>query len=453
MGKTITHIIINTILFIILYVLSFPKVIFTETFDNNNTNEIKGKNSEKASSFFQIGLAYEKLDDIDEAIRFYQKALSIDFNMMDTRLRLGALYIKNKRFQKALEQYKIIADHGVDQYIISLFLFNLAVGLFQDKQYSQAEKHFKIVRSSRADKSIIRSSLKFLQALDRKKEEERWWKLSVRSTFQLDDNVKLEPEEISSGKKSNVAIVEVNGSVIPFRRKSWNIGGDYHFYKNFHFYGNEEGIDQFDLTAHDLKLKTVYNRNTNIFPFRFTLVYNYDISSLKTQKYSQFNLVGINVERMEHFENLTRFRYYFKSQEFFSDHQRDSGNHCLSFNHFILFGEGQRKVGLNITYSRNITEAVDFDYYGIMGGVDFYSPLIFNTNTGMGAEYNFKDFSKHPLKRRDNIFRYKIYFEKEVYTHFSINVQYKFIKNISDKDYRYQRNIISLIITYNLNYS
>ena len=75
-------------------------------------NRLTIQNPQKHYLFASMALAYEKISDYNSAIKYYTKALELDYNNMDYCYNLGVLFDENKEYDKALEMYSIVVKNN-----------------------------------------------------------------------------------------------------------------------------------------------------------------------------------------------------------------------------------------------------------------------------------------------------------------------------------------------------
>ena len=119
-----------------------------------------------------LGFLYSKKEDFSQAIQYYQRALKIDPDLLNTRSNLGEAYLKSKQLTKAEIEYKKVlkvTDYHVESHI-GLGEVYLAMGDEGESDlYSQAIKHFdkaiKISNEQEGSKILNKKELSGIQYL------------------------------------------------------------------------------------------------------------------------------------------------------------------------------------------------------------------------------------------------------------------------------------------------
>ena len=72
--------------------------------------------SDRKEAYNNIGVIYEDLEDIDEAINSYSKAIKIDNNYVDAQNNLGNIYCRQFKYSLALDLYENILLENPNEY-------------------------------------------------------------------------------------------------------------------------------------------------------------------------------------------------------------------------------------------------------------------------------------------------------------------------------------------------
>ena len=72
--------------------------------------------SNRKEAYNNIGVVYEELEDIDEAIKNYRKAIKIDKNYVDAQNNLGNIFRRQRRYSLALDLYDNILSNNPNEY-------------------------------------------------------------------------------------------------------------------------------------------------------------------------------------------------------------------------------------------------------------------------------------------------------------------------------------------------
>jgi tetratricopeptide (TPR) repeat protein len=135
-------------------------------------NKALEKDIESLETNQALGFLYSKKEDFSQAIQYYQRALKIDPDLLNTRSNLGEAYLKSTQLTKAEIEYKKVlkvTDYHVESHI-GLGEVYLAMGDEGESDlYSQAIKHFdkaiKISNEREGSKVLNKKELSGIQYL------------------------------------------------------------------------------------------------------------------------------------------------------------------------------------------------------------------------------------------------------------------------------------------------
>ena len=121
---------------------------------NDLIDKIK-KNSLYDKEFYNnCGLIKKLNSKINEAEKFFIKAMTIDYSYMPAILNLGELYLKEERAIDALNLYKVLINKKIESWEI---YYNFISILFLSKKYEESVKISKIAVGKYLDNKKIRA--------------------------------------------------------------------------------------------------------------------------------------------------------------------------------------------------------------------------------------------------------------------------------------------------------
>ena len=163
----------------------------------------------KKEAYNYIGVAYEELNDMDEAIKNYSKSINIDKQYIDPQLNLANIYINQRKYDLALDYDESILlinpdEHKANRnrnYIISklkeqeelLYQYNtffeksknktyldlLSYGLFEKKEYEKALFVYERLLSLYGENSLLMSNIgvAYIRLKNYKRAKEYFYKI------------------------------------------------------------------------------------------------------------------------------------------------------------------------------------------------------------------------------------------------------------------------------------
>jgi tetratricopeptide (TPR) repeat protein len=94
---------------------------------------------ESAAILNRIGIAYHQLSDLDNAAKYYSRAMKLDRNFTEAMNNLGTIYYTRKSYRKAINLYKKVLKIKPNS---ASTLANLGSAYFARKQYQLASEAY-----------------------------------------------------------------------------------------------------------------------------------------------------------------------------------------------------------------------------------------------------------------------------------------------------------------------
>jgi len=93
------------------YVISGDKCFFAGQYDKAVAEYEKVKNllAGEFSIYYRLGLAYEKMDDLDKALESFQKSFELNPNHLDTCLHLAIINSYKSDWNKSIQYFKEVS--------------------------------------------------------------------------------------------------------------------------------------------------------------------------------------------------------------------------------------------------------------------------------------------------------------------------------------------------------
>jgi tetratricopeptide (TPR) repeat protein len=98
------------------------------------------KDTKNPEPIFAIGSLYEQINDIENAILFYNKAIALDGSYVVVRSKLGMLYLNKNKMQEAYEQFKAALKWNRNSYEAN---FGMAKLLEKEGKTSEAQTYIR----------------------------------------------------------------------------------------------------------------------------------------------------------------------------------------------------------------------------------------------------------------------------------------------------------------------
>ncbi|MGQ0794174.1 MAG: tetratricopeptide repeat protein [Deltaproteobacteria bacterium] len=444
------------------------------------------ENPQSAVAHHALGLSLYKMERDLESIKYLERAKSLDPNIMDINLDLGAVYLKTgdlamaeaefteavtRNPKSGLAQYNLgYTQYQLGKYQASAASLDKAAGLdsevllpskfykgashYQIAEYQTAKTDFETVRTLQPETSFAKASIDYLAAIERL--TKKYYGL-VSVGAQFDDNVSLEPNDVEITDQSDVRGVFIaNLGFKPYLKPDAVIGLDYKTYFSFH-----NDLDEFNIQDHRFgvygeKRVTLAEKLVS-----FRLDYAYDVvlidGSPASDLFSQYHLVSPKITVKWSNITSTDLSYQLRFDDFEDFPERDAVNNAVVLAQTFLLRDGKLLIRPGVKFEINSADDIagrrNFDYYAPGVFVEGFLLLPYDLVVFSDASYSREDYHNDPFERVDNELRFRVVVSKKVYKNLSVDFGYQHISNLSDSDvpagepFDYSRNVVSATLS------
>ncbi len=455
---------------------------------------------EDANAQFYLGLTQSRLGEFAEAIPHFEKALQLDPSLQYVHYNLGFAYFQEERYPEALEQFQraeqFDPQNAAVQFYQGYILHQLkryretlppleralqldpalalsaqyyrGLALFELDRDTPAREAFEAARAADPQSTIGQNAQRYLEALKVRQRERRLWEVEANTSLQYDDNVILEPNDISiSHQADGRTVFGLAGRVFAVRTPLWHVGAEYDFFQSLHF-----TLHHFDIRGHTFGL---FGR-MKLEPVTLRLVTNYTITALDNARFSEaftlqpsatipqtkalFALVSVPYRRENFFHDVA-------PGQLASVRSRDGWNVRPGFDQFWLFQQrAYARVGYH--YETQRSEGSDWDYNGHEVSLGVQTPLWAGLTLDVNGTYNrfnyqhINSFSccvddanelgilnaRDAQRRIDNRFTAGIALSRDVGPYLTLLASFVHVSNQSNiAFFDYRRNIVTLAVS------
>ena len=186
--------------------------------------------------FFDLSAIYLQKNDEQNALKMLEQAYTLDPGRAE--LEMGSIYLKQKQFDKASENFERAALKKPELKADAATL--QAVALLQLNQISEAKRLLVQVLEMDFTPDKIAAAQQLIYSINEAEKADKPWQLTATLGFQYDSNVFLNPLEsigvssLPSGVRNNedgLSIFSLTGRYRFLKKDSWSFWGAYNHYQ------------------------------------------------------------------------------------------------------------------------------------------------------------------------------------------------------------------------------
>ena len=378
-----------------------------------------------ADGHFYLGLTQTRLGDFSTAITQLEKALQLDNSLEYIPYHLGFAYFQEERYAEALPQFQRAGifdpKNAANQYYTGVSLYQLkryddalqpfervaqldptlaisaqyyrGLTLFELERDTQAREAFEAARAADPDSAIGRNAQQYLETLKSRERERRIWQVEGNVSVQFDDNVILEPNEISISRRADGRVLlGATGRVTPWRTPIWQLGAEYNLYQSVHF-----TLHDFDIRTHVFGVSGRYK----LAPVTLRATASYVHTSLDNSRFSEALTFQPSATLQESPTLFTTFALPYRIEDYFGDvapgqdravRRRDGWNLRPGFDQYWLFNQKRSYARLGYKFEVQQSKGSDWDYYAHEISLGLQTPLWAGLTLDVNGSYNRYDY-------------------------------------------------------------
>lgn len=414
---------------------------------------------------FDLGTVAYHLGHYDEALKELLLSESsgsqTDTRQAMTQYYLGLTFHKLERFREAAPRFLRTAALSPGLAVNARYFAGVA--FYRQGILDEAKDAFDEVIQTAPGSSLVSSSRRFLEGIERARPQTKRWAIAASLGAQYDSNVLLWPEDAPlpeevSDETDLRWVGTVQGSLKIVEAARWDGTARYSFYESRH-----QDLDRFDVQNHDLGLILVHRPSPR--PYRFEFSYHVSDAWVDQENYLQTQMAGATVDISKNQVYLMQVEYRYQNKNFLrsdafpGNEDRTGINHAVGFHHTYFFSKQNGNLHGGYTYDQESTRGEDWDYQGyrlnlglllpssVIGG--WMQPVL-ESEVGTRLYKNPNSLSdKTPLEEReDRIQVHALTLSRSFTSWLSGSVQYLYNINASNIEvYDYDRQITSVSVT------
>lgn len=382
---------------------------------------------QNADAQFYLGLTLTRLGDYESAIPALEKALQLDAGKQYVHYHLGLAYFQARRYQEAITQLQLAAQYDpqkaatqfylgqsfyllqrhtqappyfqraleLDPTLTSRAQYYQGLAFYGAEQDTQAQTAFQAVLRSAPGTDFASQAQRYLEAIEQRASTQRLLQVQGSLSFEYDDNVILEPNEIEiSNQADGRAVINVVGRLTPLRTPQWRLGVDYTLFQSLHF-----DLTEFDIQSHTVGLFTQYKLN----PVTLHTAVHYNYTFLDNTRFTESISVQPSAIIQESESLLTIVSVRYRNSNFFDRipppqdpevRDRDGWAVRAGVHQYLLFNQQRGAIRGGYHYEANRTEGSDWEYdsHEISLGLQYYLGAKLTLN--LEGSYTFYDYPR-----------------------------------------------------------
>jgi tetratricopeptide (TPR) repeat protein len=455
-----------------------------ENYEEAISNLLKARKEAPSSSraAYFLGIAYKQTQDFEKAASNLTDAVTLQPGVKEAALDLGEVYYHLGRNEESLKKLILAEELGVKpahtSFLKGLVLMKLdrndeAFDAFKkakklDPSMTQAANYhigIVLVRQGKGleagemfretivvdpNSDLAQFAKQYIDALTRKPEEVKPFKLSLGASYQYDDNVILKPSDQTvagdiSGEDDSRYVATLRGEYAPLSSGPFSVKTQYSVY-----YSDYQKLGSYDVMSHTFAIVPGYATAESM----WNLLLSYNYTWVDDDGYMQTGTVSPSYTFMPMPDNLAQFSLRYQKKElikapFMADEDRDAQEYAASAGWFIFFAKNRGFVNLRYEYNKEETDGVNWTYTGNKGNLNIVMPLNDEFKLSASGEAYYQDFeninTNFLKKREDKTYTTSAMLSYEFRKNWEVQLQYAHIKaNSNIAVYDYEKNVTSV---------
>jgi tetratricopeptide (TPR) repeat protein len=374
---------------------------------------------------YDLGVTSFRAEQYPKALSYFMQAEKAQPERAMVYFYQGYLHYLTKDFDRVAQPLNK-AEH-LDPSLAQTCQFYRAMSFMKSNKYGEAEREFQAAIATAPDTELAEAAQSLMARVGALKKAEKRWSITPSISFQFDDNVVLEPDELPTGvvvsdeddyRTDDVIRNEVNFNLV--RRGTW---GEKPATLGFDANYSHTHLDQRSY------LDTIHFRTT----------------------------LGLTLNKNNFFQGQWRIQnkdFHFSIPAGFnsSEVDRDGVNNMVGFSHFWFHHNNTRYFRWGFFYDHDSTSGSDWDYNGYRFMAGYFLPMGKKVKLNLDGEYYYQDYKNedgiYVRERSDREFTWSVSLSRDFRSNLNLAFEYLGREHNSNIDaYEYDRNVFMLTLT------
>jgi tetratricopeptide (TPR) repeat protein len=406
-----------------------------------------------------IGALIELIDclyqegELEEALKWVAEAEKEGLRPAQVAFLKGLILLRQDNNQEAIDAFTQAKQ--LDKSIEQQCDYQIGIAHLKAKEFDYAQESFNQVIALEPLSSIANYANEYLDAIARRGEAMRTWKLSAGMAWQYDDNVVLMPNDSSlageiSDKGDSRLAYNANLEYNHKFSESFNVKSQYLFY-----YAKQNDLGFYDTMSNSILVQPNINFKRSLLSFPTTYTHTLvDDRSYLTNPATNC-IYNFMLSDMQMGQVFMKYSYRdFLWTPITQDENRDGNDLGGGLGWYLFFAKRKGFVNLRYEANKDWAKGNNWEYTGNRISSTVLVPLTDKLKFMILGNVFFQNFSNthsvYNLKRKDTVYTLSPLITYEFHKDWEIQAQYTYIKDDSNIGvYSYNRNISSIGLQFN----
>lgn len=411
------------------------------------TPKIKGALIELIDCLYQLGR-------LDEAKQYIAEAEREGIRPAQTAFLKGLTLLKDGKDDEAINSFKNAKE--LDKSMTQACDYQIGLAYVKINKYGDAVRVFKELVLVDPNTSMANFANEYMDAVQRKEEAAKPFKISAGAFWQYDDNVVLLPSDSSVASnisdKADSRQVYTGSAEYNYRPNDrLELKGQYFFY-----YAKQTDLGFYDTLSNTFVLQPSINFKNSL--LTFPTAYNHTLVNDKAylsnpSTAAVYNFMVGNSNMGQAFLRYQFLDYLWETT--LNDENRTGNNFGGGIGWYFFFAKNKGFLNLRYGLDKDWTRGTNWEYIGNRASVSLLVPgsiahkALDKFNITLSGDFYAQNFSKSHsffhVYRRDNIYTLSALAAYKFYKDSEVQLQYTHVDDASNISiYKYNRNIYSV---------
>lgn len=402
--------------------------------------KIKGALLELIDCLYQLGK-------LEEAKEWIAQAKSDGIRPAQVAFLEGLVLLKGEKWEDAVEAFKNAKE--LDPSMSQTCNYQIGIAYLKGKKISEAQKAFTEVVITDPHSNMANFANEYVGTLARRKEMAKPFKFTFGTAWQYDDNVVLEPDNVSivsniSDKADSREVYTASGEYNHMFNDSAGVRALYTFY-----YAKQNDLGFYDTVVNNFMIQPTLYFNKAL----LSLPSGYSHTLINDKAYLSTPYTSAFYNFMPDSSNMGQAFIRYQNDDFLwtsstSDENRDGNVLSGGIGWYTFFARNKGFVNFRYAMDKDWTKGNNWEYLGNRVSATALIPVWDKLNFTVSGDIFFQDFTNshtvYNVCRKDTVYTLSLLAAYKIFKNCEIQLQYTHINDNSNISvYQYTRNVYS----------